>query len=194
MWTIEASKSALRKWQSAIGSARRRDQIIRSLTHAADVLEEVNEKFITAALNDLGVSIDPAIRKAMSADPSQMGRSNFWPEWPSSAPVPHPATTVRALRLYAKSLGFFQVISQETEANSADSFPKYLISAYVRRATGDFHDRQVSALFGSSAKRESYDETAHRMWRRRNYKKLEKSFGLLADLLHGIGVVTPWIR
>jgi len=84
----------------------------------------------------------------------------------------------------------FYAVSEETQAHSSDSIPKYLISAYVKRATGDFHDAQVSALIGSALGTGTCDETAHRMWRSRNYAQLEQEYSSLADLLMGIGVVT----
>lgn len=52
------------------------------------------------------------------------------------------------------------------------------------------HDVEVSALIGSALGREGYDETAHRMWRSRNYERLEKGNSSLVQILLGIGVVT----
>jgi hypothetical protein len=82
-----------------------------------------------------------------------------------------------------------EALSAETQAHSAESLPKYLLSAYVKQATGDFHDREVSALIGSALGTGIYDETAHRMWRSRNYEQLDKTSSALANLLLGFGVV-----
>jgi hypothetical protein len=187
---IERSQHAAEMWRSTIGTTRRRDQVVGALLKAADALEEVHERFITALLQDMRVSLDNDLRSMLGDDPTSPNMPSTFAKWPNNAPAPHPATVVKALRLYARALGMFDTISKETQAHSAESFPRYLISAYVKRATGSFHDRDVSTLIGSVVCSPTYDEIAHRMWRSRNYKKLEKEFSFLTELLVGIGVVT----
>lgn len=190
LWVIEASQHAAKKWRETIGSARRRDQVIRTLRKAADSLEEINETFIEVMLRDANITLDQDIRRLLSMDPTRSNTPGI-AAWPKFAPAPHPATVIRTLRLYARALGMFEAISEETQAHSAESLPRYLISAYVKRATGTFHDREVSALIGSALRTTTYyDEPAHRMWRSRNYEQLEKGFSSLADLLICIGVIT----
>jgi hypothetical protein len=145
---IERSQHVAEIWRTTIGTARRRDQVVRALTKAADALEEVHESFITALLQDLKASLDKDLRSMLSRDPASPDTPAGFSEWPSSAPAPHPATVVKALRLYARFLRMFDDISDETQAHSSESFPKYLISAYVKRVTGSFHDREVSMLIG----------------------------------------------
>jgi hypothetical protein len=188
LWGIEVSQSIEQTWRSAVPSARRRRQTIRILEKAADVLEEIQNSFVTAIPQEVKKSLPDNPRKSLPSDLEIISTAKI--EWPEYAPAPHPATTIRALRLYAGALGMFHAMSEETQAHSSDSVPKYLISAYVKRATGDFHDAQVSALIGSALGREIYDETAHRMWRSRNYEQLEKEYSSLAEFLMGIGVVT----
>jgi len=186
---IEVSQQAASRWQRTVGPKRRRDQIIRSLTKAATALEEVHEKFIDTTLQDLSASLDPDLRRLLSLDPLLPEGQRLTPEWPEVAPAPHPATIVRALRFYARFFGMVEALSAETQAHSAESLPKYLLSAYVKQATGDFHDREMSALIGSALGTGIYDETAHRMWRSRNYEQLDKTSSSLANLLLGFGVV-----
>ena len=140
-----------------------------------------NERFITALLQDLKVSLDKDLRFVLGGDPTSQSAPASFAKWPSNAVAPHPATVVKALRLYARLLGMFDAISEETQAHSAESFPKYSISAYVKRTTGSFHDREVSTLIGSVVCRPAYDEIAHRMWRSRNYEKLGKEFSFLLN-------------
>jgi hypothetical protein len=66
---------------------------------------------------------------------------------------------------------------------------KYLFSAYVYRATSRFHDKEVSDLIGA-ALGITYDETAHRMWRNRNYKRIDKTLSNIADILADFGKVS----
>jgi hypothetical protein len=187
---LERSQHAAEIWRTTVGTARRRDQVVGAFLKAADALEEVNENFITALLQDLRVSLDKDLRSVLGEDPTSQNTPLIFAKWPSNAPAPHPATVVKALRLYARVLGMFDAISEETQAHSAESFPKYLISAYVHRATGSFHDREVSTLIARAICRPTYDAIAHGMWRKRNCKKLEKAFSFPAELLVGVGVVT----
>jgi hypothetical protein len=191
LWAIEASQSIEQRWRKTVPSARRRKQIVRILEKAADVLEELQNSFSAAILEGVKKSLPEDLRKSVNLESGILNIvSNMKPKWPQNAPAPHPANTIRALRLYARVLSMFHAISEETQAHSSDSIPKYLISAYVKRATGDFHDAQVSALIGSALGSGTYDETAHRMWRSRNYEPLEEECSSLVELLMGIGVVT----
>ena len=99
--------------------------------------------------------------------------------------VPDPATMIRALREYASMLEFLNSSQKE----SADVLAKYLFSAYVYRSTNQFHDAEVSTLI-DAALGTDYDETAHRMWRYRNYKRIDKNFSNIADLFTALGAAS----
>jgi hypothetical protein len=103
--------------------------------------------------------------------------------------APHPATTIQALRQYVSFLRKFSSLAEETRISSTDMLWKYVFSAYVKRATGGFYDAQVSALVGAVLN-DVYDETAHRMWRSRNYERMDADFSFLAKLLISIGFVS----
>jgi hypothetical protein len=184
---IEASKSAATTWRKTFGSARHRQQIIRALSKGADALEEVHEKFIDVRLEGFNVKLDDDLRKTVSADPNLISGSPN--KWPNFLPT-HPATTIRSLRVFAAVLGSVDTFSKETGVHSPASFSKYVISAYVKRTTAEFHDREVSALIGSALNAGPYDETAHRMWRSRNYDQLEKALSFIPDFVVGIGAVS----
>jgi hypothetical protein len=177
LWAIQACRRWQKTWRVTIGSVRRRDQIVRSLENAANNLEELQNSFYGALLEDLRESSND-----IETGDNDIHSLNAEHTWPSYAPGPSPSTTIRALHLYARVLGFFDTISEETQAHSAETVSKYLISGYVNRATGKFHDPEVSALIGSALETGTYDETAHRMWRSRNYEQLETGFHKLAEL------------
>jgi hypothetical protein len=173
------------KWQAATGPQRRREQKIRILEKAADALEELQSSLADVIVTSS--SLGPVAAKWLRNE--IVSPSNLAAIWRNDAPAPHPATTIQALRLYASVLRIFQSLSEETGIDSADIFARYLISAYVKKATGTFHDAEVSTLIGAALD-SVYDETAHRMWRSRNYERLDKELSGLAGLLVGIGVVT----
>jgi hypothetical protein len=189
--SFRIAQSAERVWRRAVASARRRQQVVRTLDNAAHVLEELQNSLDLAVLEEAKRSLPENLRESATSDRELLNIiSRIEPEWPSYAPVPSPATMIRGLRLYARTLNLFRAISEETQAHSSDSVPRYLISAYVKRSTGDFHDAQVSALIGSAMGVEAYDETAHRMWRLRNYKRLEKEYAFLVHIVADIGAIT----
>jgi hypothetical protein len=173
------------KWQIVTGPQRKREQKTRRLQKAADALEELQSSLADVMV--AGLPLSPAIAEWLRRE--ILSPSNLASIWPNDAPAPHPATTIRALRTYASMLRIFESVSEETGIESTDTLSKYLISAYVKRATGSFHDVEVSTLVGA-ALTIVYDETAHRMWRSRNYERLDKELSWLAELLFGVGVVT----
>lgn len=176
--------SLVGKWKASVGSTRRRNQTIRALKKAADILGNLMKSFANAIVKDTEGILSPKPQEQLR-DWIVTGQNA---EWPKNAPAPHPATTIRALRFYASTLQMFESLPKEMQGVSSYTVPKYLISAYVKRATGNFHDAHVSALIGSALGK-VYDETTHRVWRSRNYKQLDKHLGWLAEILFGIGVV-----
>ena len=188
LWAIKASQRWGTTWRTAVGSKRDRNQAIGALQKAAAVLGELQESLIAAVMEDVKMSLREDLRKPPDIDAKSLSL-DLEAHWPRTAPGPPPTTVIRALRLYSRILRLFDILPEETQAHSPEAFSKYLISAYVKRATGDFHDVEVSALIGS-ALGTMYDETAHRMWRSRNYEQIEKTSSSLAEFLVGIGVVT----
>lgn len=78
-----------------------------------------------------------------------------------------------ALRKHANFVRLAEELSKETETRSLLEFSKYLLTSYVRRMTGEFHDRCVSALIGDLVGPKDYSELAHSQWRFRNYGRLD---------------------
>jgi hypothetical protein len=158
------------------------DQKARALEKAATVLEELQVSFANTTVFDQQDSMQPEILEWLRQElicPSDLATA-----WSKSAPAPHPATVIRALPLYASFLGIFEVIADESHVGTTGTLSRYFVSAYVKRATGGFHDEDVSALIGAAIEN-SYDETAHRVWRSRNYERIDKQLSGLVELLFG---------
>jgi hypothetical protein len=66
---------------------------------------------------------------------------------------------------------------------------KYLLSSYVQVMTGRFHDRSVSGLVGEASVSPEYNEVSHRMWRTRNYERIDKHFSWMTRFLVAMSVV-----
>jgi hypothetical protein len=96
---------------------------------------------------------------------------------------------VTELRLHAMVANFAQLLKQDTEARSAREVARYLLTAYVRRMTGRFHDEPVSGLVGEILKvTDDYNDVAQRMWRSRNYKRLDSHFSQLVKFIVAMSV------
>jgi hypothetical protein len=167
------------KWQRIMGGIRQREQKIRALEKAANVLEDLLGSAADEIIADFDKSMDTENLNALRNELVSPGENVL--KTPPNNYVPHPAVTISTLRMYASIL--------QNTSDSPDGFARYLISAYVYRTTGDFHDAEVSSLIGA-ARDDPYDPTAHRMWRNRNYEQLDKSLSFLADLLTDFGKVS----
>jgi hypothetical protein len=98
--------------------------------------------------------------------------------------VPSLDSTANGVKHYASMLVWGETIYEFIGANSIVEVTKYALAGLVKNKTGKFHDREVSALTGAALQKYDYDETAHRVWRIRTYKRLEKSFPIAPRFLH----------
>jgi len=55
--------------------------------------------------------------------------------------------------------------------------------------TGRFHDRSVSGLVGEVLGPSDYNEVAQRMWRSRNYERIDKHYSWITRFLVAMSVV-----
>ena len=76
-----------------------------------------------------------------------------------------------------------ELLFEVLEANSLTEIAKFALAATVNSATGRFYDREVSALTGAALQKSDYDETAHRVWRIRNFDRLAKTPARFAVVL-----------
>lgn len=84
---------------------------------------------------------------------------------------------------------FIDQLAAHLEVDSLSEFARYLLVAYVTRATDTFNDRQLSGLLAKLKGPRDYSEEAQRMWRFRNKRRLDKHFNRIADMLLDLGVV-----
>jgi hypothetical protein len=97
---------------------------------------------------------------------------------------------VAELRLHVKLINIAQLIKNDTEARTPTEVARYLRTGYVRGMTGRFHDESVSGLVGEiSMEADDYNEVAQRMWRARNYKRLEAHYSWIVEFLISMSVV-----
>jgi len=99
---------------------------------------------------------------------------------------PGPLELACNLEIFAKMLDITEASSRAADLKSPHDLPRFIVSDYVHRATGRWHDREVSALLEWDSA-DVYDETAHRVWRNRNARRLMRHSAILSDLLLAIG-------
>jgi hypothetical protein len=153
-----------RFWTEIVGRPDNREKATRALENAIQTLENLFGYFI--ALEN----------KGKSNEFSKIGR----------LPI---SQIVSELRIYIKVINFANSISADTETRSPVDLSKYLLTSYVRRMTGRFHDRNVSGLIAEITGPIEYNEVAQRMWRARNYKRLDKHFSWMTRFLVAMSVV-----
>ena len=118
------------------------------------------------------------------------GISNLIPEMPDTmAGLPSPSMTAKAVQNYSTMLVWGEFIYGFIGARSLVEVTKYSLAGVVKRTSGKFHDREVSALAGAALGDFDYDETTHRVWRIRSYDRLEQSFSIGPNLLQAMNDV-----
>jgi hypothetical protein len=161
---LRYSPSFERLWNLVVGQPNERDKATRALEDAANTLD-----------NLFGVVIGTE-RDSLDKELTQAGR----------LPISRMASELRS---YVKLLNFAERLSTDTEARSPVELSKYLLTGYTLRMTGRFHDRCVSGVIGEIVGPPDYNEVAHRMWRSRNYDRLEGHFSDMTKFLVAMSVV-----
>jgi hypothetical protein len=150
-------------WVEIVGNPDKRDKTARALEKAAQTLE--------AVFGDIVAS-----EKSKKEVLSKIGR----------LPI---SSVISELRFHIQVVNFARSLSADTGTRSPAELSKYLLSSYVKRMTGRFHDRSVSGLIGAVLGSQEYDEVAQRMWRSRNYRRLDKHFAWMTNLLVAVSAV-----
>jgi hypothetical protein len=150
-------------WTEMVGHPDNRQKTTKTLENAAVALETLFGRFIE------------------SEDERQRAEFTKLRRLPISA-------VVSELRFYIKFITLAERLSVYAESNSLTEICKYILAGYVKRSTGRFHDRNVSALIAVLTDSQGFDEVAQRMWRSRNYKRLDKNFSWIAALLVAMNV------
>jgi len=159
---IRLSPRIENSWKAFFGASERRKKTIEALEKAAAALEE--------AFGDV-ISVEDETQR------SDFARVGCLP----------PSRLVAQTRLYVSLLNMTEAWAEIAELHSLEEFTKYLFVGYIKRATGRFRDRNASALIGEIFELPAYDEVALRMWRSRNYERVDKHVSWIPDLLLDMG-------
>jgi hypothetical protein len=151
-------------WIEMVGRPDNREKTTRSLESAAQTLENLFGGVIASEIEGKSVELERIGRLPISG-------------------------VVNELRFHTRLINFAGSISGETETRSPAELAKYLASSYVLSMTGRFHDRCVSGLVSEASGSLEYIEVAHRMWRTRNYERIDKHFSWMTRFLVAMSVV-----
>ena len=151
-------------WTELVGRPDNREKTTRVLESAALTLENLFSSIIASE------------KEGKSVELEKIGR----------LPV---SRMVSELRFHIRLINFAGSFSAETETRSPAELAKYLASSYVLSMTGRFHDRCVSGLVSASSGSLEYVEVAHRMWRTRNYERIDRHFSWVTRFLVAMSVV-----
>jgi hypothetical protein len=161
---LRFSPDLQRAWVDLVGPADNRPNKAKALQRAAKTLD-----FVYGNILPLGWVV---LQKTFG----------------SFGPLPAPLLSLE-LAEHARFIMLAERLSQETETHSLVEFSKYFLTSYVKRMTGDFHDRSVSALVGEVVGPEDYSATAQSQWRFRNYERLDHHHAGLVKLAVAMSVV-----
>lgn len=151
-------------WQQIYGNPEKRRTVVKSLEKSALALEQLFGFVIALENEEVLTKFDKLAR------------------------IP-PSRLVTELRFYAQMLDAMNRLPRETNTRSLKEFSKFLLTDYVKTATGRFHDRNVSSLLGEVVGPTDHNEVPQRMWRNRNFARMKKHYSRLCDLLLNIGQV-----
>lgn len=96
--------------------------------------------------------------------------------------TPGPKKMAAYLREYQALARFVPLLMQTANIRKVHDVERHLPTAYVKNATGDWHDREVAALI-SAATGTELDEGAHRVWRNRNFSEINLPLGRLWEII-----------
>ncbi len=99
-----------------------------------------------------------------------------------------PSRLISGIHFYTKILRGAEMFA-DVEVNSLAELTKYLLASYVERAAGTFCDRNVSGLIGEIVGPADHNEVAQRMWRYRNYRRLNGKLQRFQELLFELSFV-----
>ena len=179
--------------KSVLGSPDWRRKSTEALKQAADTLEELLMRgILVVALAE----IDPQVRRKkrmVEFSDEQLAKASgtLQSGLQATSGVP-PRVIVEELRRYADLLEFLASFVKFTGGRSPLAMTKYLFSNYVQQVTSQPHDAAVSALISEARpSRKTYGEVDHRIWRSRNYVRLDRNLSMFGTLLVQLSSVVP---
>jgi hypothetical protein len=122
--------------------------------------------------------------------PAQIGKTDVEATLAKTGRI-FPGRLASELRLYSSLFELLNLIPKKIQAHSLPECLRFLLVDYVHRATGHFHDRNVSALLAEVMGTAECSEEAQRMWRHRNHDRLNIHLTVLTDMLLTAGPFLP---
>jgi hypothetical protein len=114
---------------------------------------------------------------------------NEWKKAASSLGVVTPSRLISVLRTYIRAINLAEKLAADLETRSILELSKYLLASYVKRATGRFHDKNVSGILAAVVGPSEHNDVAQRMWRHRNYSRIDKHLSSVTQGLLAMGIV-----
>jgi hypothetical protein len=151
-------------WTEIVGQESNREKATRSLESAIETL------------------------KTLYADVIALGNDAENERFTKLGRVPI-SRVISELRAHIRFINFVRILRSDTETRSPEQLVRYLLTSYVKRMTGEFNDRCVSGVIGEVLGLPDYNEVAQRMWRSRNYERLEKHYAWMVKLMVAMSVV-----
>jgi len=96
--------------------------------------------------------------------------------------APGPRQMAAHLRTYQSFASAVPSLMEFANIRNVRDVERHIPTAYVKSATGEWHDREVAALI-SAATGTNLDEGAHRVWRHRNFSEICVPLGTLWDIV-----------
>ncbi len=141
------------------------------------LLHPKERKKMAAVLEKAAAMLGDSFRDVIAAE-----GENQKADYAAIGRVP-PSRLVSEIRFWATMIKIDLKLADELQVYSLAEFTRYLLVGYVRRATGTFCDRNVSGLTGAIVDSPDHNEVAQRMWRYRNYNRLETHLSWIPDFL-----------
>jgi len=134
---VQPLRSFEKKWAKITGTARERDQKIRAIEKAANVLEDLLGSVADVLIADACGALDTTGLKELRKDiiaPNAIYRGTI--------DVPDPSTTIHALRTYVSVLTMLESIRKESGVASSGMLSKYFYRLTCTGQRVDFTTRK----------------------------------------------------
>jgi hypothetical protein len=102
-------------------------------------------------------------------------------DWPVVQGFPGPVKMASYLRAYASAMNPVPVLKAATNTRSIQDVERYALTSYVKMATGDWHDGDVSAVLAASTG-SRLDEGTQRTWRNRKFTGIRLPIDFIGQL------------
>jgi hypothetical protein len=141
-------------WAKIVGASARRNKVSRDMEYCANLVDSL--------FRDLENEVGAQLLKTLGRVP--------------------PSRVAEELRFYTRFIKSAEAIKTDTRTHSATEVAKYLLTSYVERITRRPHDKNVAGIIAELTGKPKYGEVDQRMWRSRNYDRLDKNFSWITRI------------